>query len=312
VSLLIRPYDAALQADWDDFVRTSKNGTFLFLRGYMEYHRERFADCSLLIFDRRRLVALLPANRNGDQAHSHAGLTYGGLLTSRTMTTPLLLDAFDALLEHLRGVGLRTLFYKTIPTIYHIVPAEEDRYALFLAGAALHRRDVLSVVAKASAVPVQARRRRGAEKAARLGVTAGKSQNWAGFWPLLTRNLDARFGIAPVHSLAEMQGLCGRFPEHVGLHLASLGREILAGVVVYESARVAHAQYIAASENGRETGALDLLFLHLLQTTFANKCFFDFGISNEQQGRVLNRGLIEQKEGFGARAVAHDFYRLDL
>ena len=40
--------------------------------------------------------------------------------------------------------------------------------------------------------------------------------------------------------------------------------------------------------------------------------YFDFGISNEQGGRKLNRGLIDQKEGFGARAVVHDHYAIDF
>lgn len=40
--------------------------------------------------------------------------------------------------------------------------------------------------------------------------------------------------------------------------------------------------------------------------------YLDFGISNENDGRYLNLGLIEQKEGFGARTVVHDFYRLTV
>ena len=39
--------------------------------------------------------------------------------------------------------------------------------------------------------------------------------------------------------------------------------------------------------------------------------YFDFGISNEDGGRYLNRGLAAQKEGFGGRAVVHDFYEVD-
>ena len=38
----------------------------------------------------------------------------------------------------------------------------------------------------------------------------------------------------------------------------------------------------------------------------------EFGISTEEGGTVLNRGLIDYKEGFGARAVVHDFYELDV
>jgi hypothetical protein len=312
VALTIRRYDAKLRGTWDDFVRQSKNGTFLFLRDYMDYHRDRFADYSMLILDGARLVAVFPANRSSDDVHSHQGLTYGGMITSSDMTTPLMLDVFDLAVGHLQRAGVRRLHYKTMPSIYHQLPADEDRYALFLANAVLERRDVLSVLVNGRPGPLQTRRRRGAAKAARRGVGIERSADWAGFWALLSQHLESRFAAAPVHSLAEIERLHGLFPENISLHLALLEGEILAGAVIYASRRVAHAQYIASSRRGRELGALDQLFLHLLQGYFAQKQFFDFGISNEQHGRALNRGLIEQKEGFGARAVVHDFYRLEL
>jgi hypothetical protein len=55
-----------------------------------------------------------------------------------------------------------------------------------------------------------------------------------------------------------------------------------------------------------------MLFDHLLVEVYRDKAYFDFGISNEQQGLVLNAGLVEQKEGFGARPVVHDHYELTL
>ncbi|SDE80971.1 hypothetical protein, partial [Sporomusa acidovorans] len=71
-------------------------------------------------------------------------------------------------------------------------------------------------------------------------------------------------------------------------------------------------QYLANSEEGRSTGALDLVIHYLVTEVYKDKIYFDFGISNEKQGRFLNTGLIAQKEGFGARAVVHDFYSLDI
>jgi hypothetical protein len=312
VELTIRPYDDTQRAGWDAFVRASKNGTFLFARDYMDYHRDRLQDCSLLVLRDAEIVALFPANRSGADVHSHQGLTYGGVLSCEHMTTPLMLDVLAAIIAHLRSIDCRNLFYKTIPAIYHRVPADEDRYALFLANAALYRRDVLSVVQAPPAITPQARRRRGAAKASKLGVAVAQSDDWAGYWTLLSEHLAQRFGVPPVHNLAEIDGLRRRFPDNIRLHVASLDQDILAGTVVFESARVAHVQYIASSERGRDLGALDKLFLHLLDETYAAKAFFDFGSSNERDGRVLNRGLIEQKEGFGARAVVHDFYRLEL
>jgi lipid II:glycine glycyltransferase (peptidoglycan interpeptide bridge formation enzyme) len=102
--------------------------------------------------------------------------------------------------------------------------------------------------------------------------------------------------------------LASRFPENIVLHSAFLGEEMVAGVVMYLANQVAHAQYIASNEQGRELGALDLVFQTLITETYHGWSCFDFGISTEQAGRVLNVGLIAQKEGFGARAVMYDQY----
>jgi hypothetical protein len=118
--------------------------------------------------------------------------------------------------------------------------------------------------------------------------------------------------VAPVHSLAEIELLAGRFPEEIALFTATADDALLAGVVMFRSAQVAHAQYIATGEAGREAGALDGLFEHLIALHSSRWRCFDFGISNTDQGRSLNEGLVRQKEEFGGSAVVHDFYRVAL
>src|ERR1700722_2058543 len=93
----IERYEARNKACWDDFVRESKNGVFLFYRDYLEYHADRFSDFSLLFFQGDRLVALMPANRVDETVISHGGLTFGGIISGSRMTTPLMLDVFGAL-----------------------------------------------------------------------------------------------------------------------------------------------------------------------------------------------------------------------
>ena len=75
---------------------------------------------------------------------------------------------------------------------------------------------------------------------------------------------------------------------------------------------MARSQYIAASNQGKELGALDLIFQYLLQEIYKSKVYFDLGPSDQQDGYDLNEGLIDQKEGFGARSIAHDHYRMEL
>jgi hypothetical protein len=106
-----------------------------------------------------------------------------------------------------------------------------------------------------------------------------------------------------------MKLLLNRFPDNIHLYEIH-DQNILAGTLLFESKNVVHAQYISATPKGRERGALDLLFDHLLSVVFAKKEFFSFGTSNGSDGQQLNRGLMSWKEGFGARVHTLDIYEI--
>ncbi|MFL6520972.1 MAG: GNAT family N-acetyltransferase [Chthoniobacterales bacterium] len=309
----VERYEEAAKPAWDDFIGKSKNGTFLFLRDYVEYHRDRFEDHSLVVrHDSGEIAALLPANARDHILTSHGGLTYGGFVTDEKMKLPAMLEVFERTLTFLSENGFRRLIYKCIPHIYHRAAAEEDGYALFLCEAQLLRRGALTVVSRDRPLPMQERRRRGARKAQKNGVTVRQSEELAIYWQILEERLMEAYGTRPVHSLAEMQLLQSRFPNNIKLFAAYRQEEMLAGVLIYESENVAHAQYIAANQQSRDLGALDLLFEELLTNHYRSKNYFDFGTSDEQGGWKLNRGLIDQKEGYGARVVVQDHYDIDL
>ena len=74
-----------------------------------------------------------------------------------------------------------------------------------------------------------------------------------------------------------------------------------------------HAQYIASSEMGYDCSALDAIFEQgILSAQKDGKRWFDFGISTEVGGKVLNEGLYRFKSEFGAGGTVHEFYELDL
>ena len=309
----IERYTVAHRELWNQFVKNSKNGTFLFLRDYMDYHSDRFRDHSLLIRgDKSKLVALLPANQCGEVVQSHGGLTYGGFVTDIDMKAPKMLEVFGSTLVYLQQHGFTKFVYKTIPHIYHKVPAEEDRYALYLCHAKTTRRGVLTVIDTQHRLPFHERRARCVKRALKHGLVARPSNDLETYWHLLTRRLLETYNTHPVHTLEEIMLLKSRLPDHIKLFACYEGELMLAGVVIYESDCVAHVQYIAASERGKKCGALDLLFDYLTNEVYRQKPFFDFGTSDEKDGYYLNRGLIDQKEGFGARVIVHDHYEIDL
>lgn len=310
--LTAKIYDPQDKAVWDDLTMRSAGGTFLFLRDYMEYHASRFDDYSLLFYRKGVPIAIFPANRQGDTVISHDGLTYGGIVAGPETSTAQILDIFDTLTAFLRESGIRHLVYKCVPYIYQRYPHAGDLYALYRAGATRIACNLSSTIEPARQQPYAELRRRGIKKALRAGVTIGESDDYAPFWEILSHNLREKFNTAPVHSLEEITMLHARFPNQIKLYTATLHNTTLAGTVIYDTGEVAHAQYICASPEGKQTGALDLLFARLIETTYSGHRYFDFGISTEQNGTYLNTGLLSQKEGFGARGTLYEIYRVDL
>lgn len=277
----------------------------------MDYHRDRFDDYSLILRSHEgKIAALLPAHRRESSFNSHSGLTYGGFAVGADMKLGRMLTAFAATIEYLQKSGFTNLLYKPVPYIYHTAPSEEDRYALHLCRAEWHLSSPTTVVARSGRLEYQNRRMRGVKKAIKNNVVVLESEDFATFWKIVELNLAGIHDSKPVHSADEMLFLKSRCPSNIRLFGAFEGDSMLAGVVVYESTRVAHLQYIASAARGRDIGALDLLLHTLLTEVFEDKPYFDFGTSSE--GRAVNSGLIEQKEGFGARSVTQDWYRVDL
>ncbi len=307
-------YDGSMASQWDEAVKQSRNGTFLLQRGYMDYHSDRFTDCSLVALHDGKLCGLLPANIDGETLWSHRGLTYGGwIVPLKHFDTTVMVEVMDAAVEWMRGNGIKRLMYKAVPHIYHRYPCEEDLYALFRHHAALTETNISTTIDLFNPLPLDRGNKSGANAARKAGITVGASDDWAGYWQLLSSLLDERYDTRPVHTLDEIMLLQGRFPENIRLYTATLEGELLAGVVMYLSSPVAHCQYIGASSRGKDSKALTLLFDWLIgESTRQGYRYFDFGISNEDHGRYLNEGLVRQKCRLGGRGIVYNTFEIPI
>jgi dTDP-4-amino-4,6-dideoxygalactose transaminase len=332
--MTIIPYSINRKETWDAFVEMSKNGTFLLKRNFMDYHSDRFFDCSLLIysgispdeeFKERRLttkdlVAVFPANwdKEHQTVYSHQGLTYGGLLVLPEVTQKEVMDMMQAIVQYYRDMmQAERIVYKPIPYIYSSIPSGEDLYALFRAGARLTRRLVSTCVSMSNPMKMSTLRIRQARKAVDNGfyidrMTEGDTETLREFWTLLEEVLEKYHHAQPTHTFREMSLLMSQFPKNIKLYIVRHEKSIVAGSVIFEWRKVAHVQYIASGEEGRTFGALDLLFRHLINERYKQFDYLDLGTSNENDGRYLNEGLIHQKEGFGGRAVCYDTYEVNI
>lgn len=297
---------------WDDFLNNSKVDTFLFKRDFMDYHCDRFVDCSFMIYRKGKLEAVLPGNISGKIYYSHQGLTFGGIVSSTKLTVNDVLDIFKELNNILKIQGVEEVVYKLAPHIYHKFPSDEDSYALFRLGAQRIASNISSVIFQNMRIPFVELRKRGIKKANKNKITVSCSSDYNRFWEILTNNLAEKYGRKPVHTLSEISSLVERFPDNIKLYGAYHGELLLAGVVLFVTNLIVHVQYISANDAGKDLGALDIIFDKLINEDYIECPVFDFGQSTEQNGFYLNEGLIFQKEGFGGRGVVYETYKYEI
>lgn len=309
----IKIYTPEYKEIWDEFVSNSKNGTFLFFRDFIEYHGDRFNDYSLLFYEDDDLVAIMPGHISDKVYYSHQGLTYGGLIMSPCTTAVNILDVFKTLTVTFRHQGIKQIVYKAVPHIYHSQPAEEDLYALFRYGATLSERNISSTILLSERSEYSDSRKNGLKKADKNELRVLESDDLSSFWSILSGNLQERYGKNPVHSLDEIVLLNDKFPDNIRLFSVTDANDaMLGGCLVFETEHVVHAQYTAATEEGKKKGAIDMVIDHIINEAYTHKRYFDYGTSTENRGQYLNESLIYQKEGFGGRGTVYDVYTINL
>ncbi|WP_299224840.1 GNAT family N-acetyltransferase [uncultured Psychroserpens sp.] len=309
----VQKYQPKLKKQWDEFIANSKNATFLFQRDFMDYHQDRFDDYSLMVYNNHSLFAVLPANRNDNQIYSHQGLSYGGFLLKTDSKFQDVLNAFKTCLMYLSEHQIENFELKLLPKIYCKLPSDEIDYLLFKTQAQISRRDISAVIDLKNPLKINSsNRKRNLKKAKSNHIEVKEVDTFKAFFDaILIPNLKERYETLPTHSIEEITLLKEKFPKQIRQFNAYYNAEVIAGVTIFETKNVAHAQYISTMNSKKDLAGLDAIFDKLINTVFNNKHYFSFGISNENKGQQINQGLLKWKESFGARAVVHDFYKIN-
>lgn len=301
--------------EWNKFNRDSKNSLFMFDRNYMDYHKDRFIDHSLMFYDDDELIAMLPMTERENELISHGGLTYGGFIVGKKIKQHTMLDCFEELKTYCKEQGYKTVHYKIIPHMYHLQPSEEDIYALFINNASLERVEASTVINLKNPLKMPKGRKAQVSRARREGTEIkelSEEKDFDDFIALENSVLNERHDTKAVHTGAELFLLKTRFPENIHLYGAIKDQKMIAGTVVFEYENAVHTQYMAADDEARQIGALDLAVSNVIELFKDSKDWLDFGISTEDGGRILNKGLISQKEGFGGRTNVYEMWKLEI
>ena len=319
MAYLIYPYDESQCAKWDDFVMNhSVNGTFLHTRRFLSYHPEgRFSDASVMVYNKQELCAVLPAARQMVDGRlmlrSHPGSTFGGpVFGGELLRAPRLVELVADLDAYFLQQRFEACELKITSDLFCTRPTDALQYALYHAGFT----DELEI---AACLPVEGKthdelvaeysfnKRYDMKKCLKAGLTFREirtEEEIAAFYDLLCWNLQ-KFDAKPVHTLAELLDFAhSRLKDEViflGVYNAD-GRMVAgACLFFFAQANVLHTQYLATAPDVKGYVPSTFLYDAVIQTgLIRNVKTVSFGTSTHDRGRVLNTGLIQNKEGYGA------------
>ena len=278
----------------------------------MDYHKDRFEDFSLLIYKGERLYALLPANINDDVVYSHQGLTYGSFVLQDSAKLKSTFLAFKEVLKFLFEERIKKLDIRIIPSFYNSLPSDELEYILYKAEGSLVKRDVILLIDYQNKLRFQKNRREGIKTAKRKELLVKVDGDYDKFWnEILIPNLKEKHNTSPVHSLDEIKLLAARFPKHIKQVNVYQDDKIVAGTTLFLTKNVVHPQYISGNENKNELGSLDLLMNDVFDHFKEGRNYFSFNTSSEENGKLLNEGLLFWKESCGARPLIFNNYEIN-
>lgn len=319
-------YSEQYRDKWEKFVlNNSTNGSFLMSRNFLDYHKDRFVDHSVLfIRGGSNIVGVCPAAEkveNGKkQFISHAGSTFGGIIVGKEYHNITNISGMvEALDEYLKNKGFSYALIKNPNEIFASENSNLIDYMFYHQG--YQNYDELSFAIDFSKVPNDDIVMNFKSKTRNLYRTSLKNnlelkplttkEEIADFYAILCKSLE-KYETKPVHSLDELYELYfDRLSNVIRFYGVYSEGKMISGSMVFIINNVFHTQYLAADPEYLYLKPMDFMdgSLIILAHDEGFK-FFSFGISTEDHGHYLNENLAKFKEGFGTQFyINKSFYK---
>ncbi|WP_113922809.1 GNAT family N-acetyltransferase [Cognataquiflexum aquatile] len=314
MQIRILPYIQELQKDWDNLIENSINASLIHFRNYMQYHQDRFVDCSACIFLEDNLVAVFPAEIQNGKIFSHRGLTFGGPIFLKALKPTIIQEIITELKLYFKALNSTSIQIHLAPVFYW-----KNSLAYYEMQGVLASCNFLPIqekVYQTVSLPISIKDRGkiwGKKKAEKHHLRVNYSSDLAFFWEnILIPNLRSRFNANPTHTLEEISFLHKSFPGKIQLWAVFKDDNMLGGCLTFSHGDVLHVQYIGATEDGKSHSALDLLFYIIIEKSAPNYKYLSMGVSTNPINGLPNQGLVKWKKSWGASEYSTPSWESEL
>ncbi|OGO76943.1 MAG: hypothetical protein A2Y23_00100 [Clostridiales bacterium GWB2_37_7] len=323
--LVVKSYSRELENEWEGFVDSSVNGTFMQERKFLGYHpSDKFSDHSLIFIEDKKIIAVLPAavvqQEDKRILYSHPGASHGGLIIKSSLSTKKCLKLVSALIEYCAMTGFDYIRLKPVPRIYHSGLSDQLDFALRFSGFEIEYTELATALELKKGKNhflkhvMSSTALRNYQKALKSGLSVIEDADINDYWAVLEKNLELNHNAKPTHTFKEIKYLKELYPDRIKLFAAYKGSILTAGVLVFLlNERVINCFYIAHDDRYQHMRPLNLVFGYMMEWGGQNSfSYLDWGISTEGKGSRVNTGLFQFKEGFGGHGVLRESYLYDV
>jgi hypothetical protein len=307
-------YTDNLLNNWDSFVfNESKNGTIFNTKSFLSYHdKTKFDDRSCLFYNKKNLIAVLPAVNFNNCLRSHAGSSFGGLIVSKNIGVEEVSEIVRLLTEYTKKENLSSINITLPPVIYNKLPSDEIEFFLLKNGYKINKLDLACTLDLTSDILLRDSTHRSIQKAFNNKdiVINENDTNFKEYWAILEKNLNDRHNVYPTHTLSDINKLRKLVPNNIKLITANYKNKIISGILIIEgNSNAFETFYIAQDYEYQDLRSLNLVMYTSYMWGTKNKYkYMNLGISTENGGKKINYGLFSFKEGFGARGILRKTY----
>ncbi len=322
----ILKYQNNLQAEWDQFIDTSDNGTIFQKQKFLSYHVSRkFENHSLIFKKKGKIIAVFPAaiKQEGKKKilFSHPGASFGGIVYKNISFEEC--NIIIKLIEHeAHHNGCNQIFIIQTPTIYNTLSNNEIiDYCLRDRNFKNKERYLSSIIPINEDVNNQLKK---------ISRNKNRTQSYYNnlirkhelkfrwvdsfkeFYPILLKNKQ-KHNAKPTHSIEELERLKLLFPNEILQLMIYNNKQAIGGMTIFKTNNISGIIFYSMFDyNFTNIQPIILLMQYIIPWSKKNKIqFIDYGISHQPKNKnplAPNKSLIKFKEDFGSFASIRNTY----